>query len=122
MRPIIVDKCNFKTLICTPLIPVTILSLGALSFNIGTLSFRAMSGSCTAGTGKLAGSQKPGDFREAVSWTDKQGARTAATGTCAPVTNTMKEGCESRQTDGQTGSAWACRNHLKTLQNYVSIC
>lgn len=122
LRPMFVGKNNFKAFICTPLIPVTILSLRTLSFDLGTLSFRAMSGSCTAGTGKLAGSQKPGDFREAASWTGKQGAKTAATRTCAPVTNTVREVCVSRQTGGQTGSAWACQNPLKTLQKYVSVC
>lgn len=50
----------------------------------------------------------------------KQGAGRAAARACAPTT-TVKGGCVSRETGGQTGSTmWACLNHLKTLKN-VSI-
>lgn len=122
LRPMFVGKNNVKTLICTPLIPVTILSLGTLSFDLGTLSFRATFWQLLSWNWQTGWFTEARGFQRSYVLDPQTGTKAAATGTCAPATNTLKEGCVSRQTGGQTGSAWACQNHLKTLQKYLSVC
>lgn len=114
LRTIIVGKNNFKTLIYTPLVPVMILSLGTLSFKLSVSE--PHSGSRTAGTSKLACSQKPGISEKLRAGpANREPGQLPPEPVLQPLTQWKKDVWADRWTDRK------CMGMSKPSQNFANI-